>query len=138
MITQQRGKHHHLAISKHHHLAITAALNLSIMSVAGTVRVVRKPLTSRFAAKAPITLTPAAVSRLNSLMGGSKDKYEGIRLDVKSRGCGGNSFTLDYAEKKERSDEVVEADGNSPPPPLSLSLSLLAPPRRDKANLASF
>ncbi|ELR22085.1 iron sulfur assembly protein 1, putative [Acanthamoeba castellanii str. Neff] len=81
------------------------------MSVAGTVRVVRKPLTSRFAAKAPITLTPAAVSRLHSLMGGSKDKYEGIRLDVKSRGCGGNSFTLDYAEKKERTDEVVEADG---------------------------
>lgn len=80
------------------------------MSVAGTVRVVRKPLTSRFAAKAPITLTPAAVSRLHSLMGGSKDKYEGIRLDVKSRGCGGNSFTLDYAEKKERTDEVVEAD----------------------------
>lgn len=85
------------------------------MSVAGTVRVVRKPLTSRFAAKAPITLTPAAVSRLHSLMGGSKDKYEGIRLDVKSRGCGGNSFTLDYAEKKERTDEVVEADGTAPP-----------------------
>lgn len=92
------------------------------MSVTGSVRVVRRPLTSRLAAKAPITLTSAAVARLNSLMKSAGDQqrgdgkhYEGIRLDVKSRGCGGNSFTLDYAENKEKSDEVIEADGKTPP-----------------------
>jgi len=60
---------------------------------------------------APLKLTPSAITRLNSLMEANQGKYQGIRLDIKSRGCGGNSFSLDYAEKKERSDEVIEAEG---------------------------
>jgi len=59
---------------------------------------------------APLKLTPSAITRLNSLMEANQGKYQGIRLDIKSRGCGGNSFSLDYAEKKERSDEVIEAE----------------------------
>ena len=62
--------------------------------------------------RAALTLTPTAVNRVKELTSGVPNCV-GLRIGVKQRGCNGLSYTLDYAEKKEKFDEVVNQDGVS-------------------------
>ena len=79
------------------------------MSVAGVVRMGTRRAGPR-ASQQAISLTSAAAKRLNDLMREHKEA-EGIRLGVKTRGCSGKSYFLDFAEKKEKNEEVVETPG---------------------------
>jgi len=60
--------------------------------------------------RAALTLTPSAVNRIKELL---KDKPEaiGLKIGVRTRGCNGLSYTLEYAEKKTVKDEEVLQDG---------------------------
>lgn len=58
-----------------------------------------------------ISLTPAAVDRVRHLMATAGDGAVGIRLGVKSTGCSGYSYRLDFARDVGPADEVVQADG---------------------------
>ncbi|KRF80726.1 iron-sulfur cluster assembly 1 homolog, mitochondrial isoform X2 [Drosophila virilis] len=61
------------------------------------------------ATRAALTLTPAAVQRIKSLL---QDKPEiGLKVGVRQRGCNGLSYTLDYASTKDKLDEEVVQDG---------------------------
>lgn len=62
------------------------------------------------ASKAAITLTPAAVERVKSLMH-TQPQMAGLRIGVKQRGCNGLAYTLEYAKEKNKFDEVVQQDG---------------------------
>jgi len=57
------------------------------------------------ATKAALTLTPAAVSRLRSLLNGPTPQL--IRIGVRNKGCAGLSYHLDYVDKPGKFDEVV-------------------------------
>ncbi|KAK3711588.1 hypothetical protein LTR37_009579 [Vermiconidia calcicola] len=59
--------------------------------------------------KAPITLTPTAVSQLHALHDAPESKM--IRVGVKNRGCSGLAYHLEYVEKAGSFDEAVEQDG---------------------------
>jgi iron-sulfur cluster assembly protein len=59
--------------------------------------------------KAPITLTPVAVSQLHALFDGPESKL--IRIGVKNRGCSGLAYHLEYVDKAGAFDETVEQDG---------------------------
>ncbi|KAI0656846.1 hypothetical protein C8Q70DRAFT_1046665 [Cubamyces menziesii] len=61
------------------------------------------------ATKAAITLTPTAVERLRNLLKSPTPQM--IRISVKNKGCAGLSYHLEYVEKPEKFDEVVEQDG---------------------------
>ncbi|KAF8525132.1 hypothetical protein BU17DRAFT_74524 [Hysterangium stoloniferum] len=61
------------------------------------------------ASKAAMTLAPAAVSRLRSLLTGPTPQY--IRIGVRNKGCAGMSYHLEYVDKPDKFDEVVEQDG---------------------------
>jgi len=73
--------------------------------------------------KAILTMTDAAAGRLNYLLsnygpGSSSPSSDlrpkrlvGIRLGLKTKGCNGFAYTLEYAEKQDASDEVVDEKG---------------------------
>ena len=61
--------------------------------------------------KAPVTLTPAAVTQLEQLMARPDDPVYGLRIGVKKGGCAGMEYTMDYVDEQDPNDEVVEQDG---------------------------
>eukprot|EP01112_Ceratiomyxa_fruticulosa_P008341 TRINITY_DN2158_c0_g1_i1.p1 TRINITY_DN2158_c0_g1~~TRINITY_DN2158_c0_g1_i1.p1 ORF type:complete len:132 (+),score=18.62 TRINITY_DN2158_c0_g1_i1:136-531(+) len=69
------------------------------------------------ARKAVFSVTDNAAKKMNQMLQeklttSPADKVPiGFRVGVKTRGCNGLSFTLDYADEKKKLDEVVEKDG---------------------------
>ncbi|KAF9093066.1 Iron-sulfur assembly protein 1 [Mortierella sp. GBA35] len=59
--------------------------------------------------KAVLTLTPSAVERLRALTEGPEPKM--IRVGIRTKGCSGQQYQLDYTTKKEKFDEEVKQDG---------------------------
>ena len=58
-----------------------------------------------------MTVTPAAAERAKALIADRGKPTAGIRIGVRSKGCSGMSYTLEFADKQEPMDEVVESDG---------------------------
>jgi iron-sulfur cluster assembly protein len=58
-----------------------------------------------------IQLTEAAAQRVQQLLDKRGKPSVGIRIGVRSKGCSGLSYTLEYADKKEPMDELVEQHG---------------------------
>jgi len=58
-----------------------------------------------------MTVTPAAAERAKALIESRGKPTAGIRIGVRSKGCSGMSYTLEYAEKQEPMDEVVDTEG---------------------------
>mmetsp|Transcript_19348 Transcript_19348/g.31688 ORF Transcript_19348/g.31688 Transcript_19348/m.31688 type:complete len:119 (+) Transcript_19348:208-564(+) len=58
-----------------------------------------------------LTLTPSATHRLQELLAQKGGNALGIRLGVRSRGCNGLTYTLDYVDKKNKLDEEVSQNG---------------------------
>uniref|UniRef100_A0A8C6V7J5 Iron-sulfur cluster assembly 1 homolog, mitochondrial n=1 Tax=Neogobius melanostomus TaxID=47308 RepID=A0A8C6V7J5_9GOBI len=81
---------------------------MSASMVRATVRAVskRKILPTR----AALTLTPAAVSKIRCLLQ-DKPEYIGLKVGVRTRGCNGLTYTLDYTKEKDKFDEEVLQDG---------------------------
>lgn len=78
------------------------------LSVATTSAPARKPARPR---PAPITVTAAAVARVRALLDKRGKPSAGVRIGVRTRGCSGLSYTLEYADTVGPADEVVEAEG---------------------------
>jgi len=70
--------------------------------------VTAKPKRQRIA---PLTITPAAAERVKTLLDGRGKPSAGIRIGVRSRGCSGLSYTIEFADQKGPLDEVVDAEG---------------------------
>ncbi|HLY58400.1 MAG TPA: iron-sulfur cluster assembly accessory protein [Stellaceae bacterium] len=58
-----------------------------------------------------LTVTPAAAERVKELLALRDQPAIGVRVGVRSRGCSGLSYTIEYADEKGRFDEVVEDKG---------------------------
>lgn len=56
-------------------------------------------------------ITPAAAAQVKAILAKRERPCAGIRLGVRSKGCSGLSYTLEYADEKQPYDEVVEAEG---------------------------
>src|SRR5882762_2106472 len=58
-----------------------------------------------------LTVTDTAAERIRALLAKRGKPSVGIRVGVRSRGCSGLTYTLEYADEKGKFDEVVEANG---------------------------
>ncbi len=61
--------------------------------------------------KSMITLTEAAAERVRSLIARSQSPVLGLRVGVKTRGCSGLSYFVEYAEEQKKFEDVVEDKG---------------------------
>ncbi|MBF0335154.1 MAG: iron-sulfur cluster assembly accessory protein [Alphaproteobacteria bacterium] len=60
---------------------------------------------------APMTLTEAAAARVKALLDKRGKPSVGIRIGVRSKGCSGMSYTLEFADERNQFDEIVEEKG---------------------------
>jgi iron-sulfur cluster assembly protein len=58
-----------------------------------------------------VTLSNAAAERVREIMAKAEKPYIGLRVGVKNGGCAGQEYVLEYAEKADPLDEVVEDKG---------------------------
>ncbi|MBB3065796.1 MULTISPECIES: iron-sulfur cluster assembly accessory protein [Limibacillus] len=63
-------------------------------------------------AQSLITLTDAAAARVRKLMAAAGDEpVLGLRVGVKTRGCSGLSYFVEYAKDQKKFEDVVEDKG---------------------------
>src|SRR5437764_1099800 len=58
-----------------------------------------------------IRLTEAAAERIKYVMANAVEPVMGVRVGVKNGGCAGMSYTMEYAQRIDKADEVVEEKG---------------------------
>ena len=58
-----------------------------------------------------ITLSDNAAQRIKEIMSNSKDSSIGVRIGVKSGGCAGMSYMMEYTKEVKPNDEVIEDKG---------------------------
>ena len=58
-----------------------------------------------------MTITDAAAERVQALLAKRGKPSAGIRIGVRTKGCSGLSYTIEYADERSKFDEVVETKG---------------------------
>ena len=58
-----------------------------------------------------IKLSDNAANRIKEIMSKADDKTIGVRVGVKSGGCAGMSYIMEYTKEIKPSDEVIEDKG---------------------------
>ena len=61
--------------------------------------------------KQAITLTDNAAIRIKEIMSKDENQSIGVRVGVKSGGCAGMSYIMEYAKEINPNDEVIEDKG---------------------------
>ncbi|KAI8057021.1 hypothetical protein BDF22DRAFT_668976 [Syncephalis plumigaleata] len=74
-----------------------------------TIRQVGKSALRARPRRAILSLTPAAIQRLQSMT--KSEDAPLLRVGVKNKGCSGKSYNLEYVKEKNKYDEVVQQDG---------------------------
>lgn len=58
-----------------------------------------------------LTLTDTAAERVKALIARSDKPVLGLRIGVKTRGCSGLSYSVEYAQEPKKFEDVVEDKG---------------------------
>lgn len=60
---------------------------------------------------APVTLTDAAAEQIKNLLASRGKESLGIRVGVRSGGCSGLAYTIEYADDVRKFEEVIDEKG---------------------------
>jgi len=58
-----------------------------------------------------MTITDQAAERVKALLAGRGKPSAGVRVGIRTKGCSGMSYTLEFADDKQEFDEVVQDKG---------------------------
>jgi iron-sulfur cluster assembly protein len=58
--------------------------------------------------KSAISITPTATDRIRGLLAARGKPSAGVRVGIRTKGCSGLSYTIEYADEVGRFDEVVD------------------------------
>ena len=58
-----------------------------------------------------ITLSEKAADRIKEIMSNDNNKSIGVRVGVKSGGCAGMSYIMEYTKEANPNDEIIEEKG---------------------------
>ena len=58
-----------------------------------------------------ISLSDQAATRIKEIMSSANNDSIGVRVGVKSGGCAGMSYIMEYAKEKKPNEEVIEEKG---------------------------
>jgi Iron-sulfur cluster assembly accessory protein len=58
-----------------------------------------------------ISLSDNSAKRIKEIMSATEKNYLGVRIGVKSGGCAGMSYLMEYTKKINPSDEIIEDKG---------------------------
>ena len=61
--------------------------------------------------KAILTITDAAADRIKILLASREKPAYAVRIGIKTKGCSGLSYTLEFADEKNPYDEIIEDKG---------------------------
>jgi len=61
--------------------------------------------------KQVITLSDKAANRIKEIISNDETKSVGVRVGVKSGGCAGMSYVMEYAKEINPTDEIIEDKG---------------------------
>tara|TARA_Y100000031_G_C8158735_1_gene355859 strand:- start:360 stop:701 length:342 start_codon:yes stop_codon:yes gene_type:complete len=59
----------------------------------------------------PMSLTDTAAERVKAMLASRGKPSLGVRIGIRSKGCSGLSYTLEFADQKEPLDEVLKDKG---------------------------
>ena len=65
----------------------------------------------KFISEKVIKLSDKAVSRIKEIMSQAQNSTIGVRVGVKSGGCAGMSYVMEYAKEVKPNEEVIEDKG---------------------------
>ena len=65
----------------------------------------------KFMTKQIITLSDNAAERIKEIMANAEDNPMGVRIGVKSGGCAGMTYIMEYTKEVNPSDELIEDKG---------------------------
>jgi iron-sulfur cluster assembly protein len=75
------------------------------------IKVSRRKLKVKTMTRMPLTLTNSAFERVKSLLAQRGKPSIGIRISIRTKGCSGLSYSLEYADAKDPLDEIMEING---------------------------
>lgn len=62
------------------------------------------------ASKNIMTLTPAAVDHIRELLRQREKAAKGVRISIKTKGCNGKAYSLEYVDEPDIKDEVIHVE----------------------------
>ena len=78
----------------------------------GQIKNVRSSKTGiKFMSEQVIKLSDKAANRIKEIMSKADNKTIGVRVGVKSGGCAGMSYVMEYAKQLNKNEEVIEDKG---------------------------